>query len=412
MQPVTTSHAGSGFFCPEQEKECSKVAVASLHRKRARDHKTLAAFQIDSTPKEELRYFAKPWLGYLPDRKQEGCEVINAYLSGDPVTHAIWKYVSTRDTSSLIPMVCNPPEWSEVLTSLRQLYVAASLIPCRTVWLDTPLHRLITRRFMFMTQLPVKETIEATCRAIGYFQDSLQKIAAGTPMVVAGIASGNAIYERAILEYFLNQRQAPCLRPINGLVKMADNLYIHCSDLLENETSYHSNPLMEVARMDYQKAVTHITRTLPEAAILPFASWIPIGENGWFDELTANPAVIGFIHLRDREVCGDCSSSTFTARKKTPKRAGQAKLVPHDSEFWSKEFDVLGWGANDSLEETFCDKISLHTTLELKYPVDIFTIPKLPTKLLYDNELRRSAFCQLPLERWQTTDSESDSGSG
>lgn len=411
MQPVTTSQAGSGFFSPKQEKECSKVAVATPHRKRARDHKTLAAFQIDSTPKEALRYFAKPWLGYLPDSKQKGCEAINAYLSGDPVTHAIWKYVSTRDTSSLVPMVCNPPEWSEVLTSLRQLYVAVSLIPCRTVRLDTPLHKLITRRFMFMTQLPVKETIEATCQGIGYFRDNLQKIAAGTPMVVAGIASGNAIYERAIMEYFLNQQQTPCRRPINGLVQMADNLYIHCSDLLENETSYHSNPLMEVARMDYRKAVMHIARMLPEAAILPFASWIPNGEDGWFDELTANPAVIGFIHLRDKGVCGDCSSSHFTVRKKTSKRAGHAQLVPQDTEFWSKEFNVLGWGANDSLEETLCDKITLRTVLELKYPFDIFAIPKLPAKLLYDSELRRGAYCQLPLGRRQTTDSGSSSDS-
>ena len=415
MQPVTATRAADsvgyagkkGYHTVEkavpqpQPGETCHRALAAFHIEPQHNHHSLKAV---STTANAPSACAAP-------SKEHQCSVVNkyrplrAFLSADPVSRAIWKYVSTGETAILLPLVRNPPDWREVLVSLRQFYIAASIAPHRIVKHYSPLHGVIAWDKMFMTQLPVRETIEAVCRVIDYFQANLRQFAPKAPLVIAGIASGNAIYERAILEYFRTQKKPK--RLANNLIQISDSLLMHCSDIYDRTECYRSSPMLPVARMDYQKAVHHITQSLPQAAILPFAAWIPPTKDGWFDVLAQCPALIGFIHLRDLKTCGQCSASVHTIREKATASCSNSGLIKPGSVFWTEVFNVLGWGANDSLEDSQGGKIQLATQLEVKYPRCAFGEIELPAHLLYSDRLRSQAYCNLPLKQRKVSDFES-----
>lgn len=404
MQPVAAARAAGSLGHADNE---------GYHTQPPPDgtcHRALAACHIEP---QHTRHAPVSTTANAPSAcavptKERRCNVLNkyrplrAFLSADPVSQALWKYVSTGETEILLPLLRNPPDWREVLVSLRQFYIAASIAPHRIVKHYSPLHRVISWDKMFMTQLPVRETIEAVGRVIDYFRDHL---APKVPLVIAGIASGNAIYERAILEYF-RTRQKP-KRLANDLIQISDNLLMHCSDLYDRTECYRSTPMLPVARMDYQKAVNHITQSLPEAAILPFAAWIPPTKNGWFDVLAQCPAVIGFIHLRDLQTCGRCSASRHTIREQAKANCHNPGLIKPGTVFSTEVFNVLGWGANDSLEDSRGENILLTTQLEVKYPRSAFGGIELPAHLLYSDLLRSQAFCNLPLKRRKVSGFES-----
>lgn len=419
MQPVTATRTGGGVGYAAKERRHGLGQTTPRPPLDEPGHKSLAAFRIEAqhdhlSLKTVATAIDAPAACVVAGSSREHqCGVVNDYrplrdfLSVDPVCRAVWKYVSNGGTTILIPLLRNPPDWWEVLISLRHFYIAASIAPYSTIQQFSPLHRVISYDKMFMTQLPVKETIEAVCRVIDYFQANLQRIAPKTPLVIAGIASGNAIYERAIVEYFRTQQQKPkCLA--NGLIRISDNLFLHCSDLYDGTKCYRSSPMLPVASMDYQKAVNHITGLLPRAAVLPFAAWIPTMQNGWFDALAQHPALIGFIHLRDQGSCGQCSTSFHTLREETAEHHRDSGLIQPGNGFWTEVFDVLGWGANDSLEDPRNGKIMLTTKLEVKYPHRAFGAIELPASLLYSDRLRSKAFCNLPIIRQRVYDSDSD----
>ena len=403
MQPVTaTRAAGIVGYAVNEGYHTEAVPQPPPDETRA-----LAAFRIEP---QHTRHAPVSTTANAPsacavpakEHQRNKYRPLRAFLSADPVSQALWKYVSTGETAILLPLLRNPPDWREVLVSLRQFYVAASIAPHRIVKHYSPLHRVISWDKMFMTQLPVRETIEAVGRVIDYFRDHLRQTAPKAPLVIAGIASGNAIYERAILEYF-RTRQKP-KRLANGLIQISDNLLMHCSDLYDRTKCYRSTPMLPVARMDYQKAVNHITQSLPEAAILPFAAWIPPTQNGWFDVLAQCPALIGFIHLRDLQTCGQCSASRHTIREQAKANCSNPGLIKPGTVFWTEVFNVLGWGANDSLEDSQGENILLTTQLEVKYPRRSFGDIELPAHLLYSDRLRSQAFCNLPLKRRKVSD--------
>lgn len=416
MQPVTaTRAAGSvGYVGSEGYHTVDEAIPRPQPDESCR--RALAAFHIE--PQHTLHSLKTvattanaPSACAVPSKEHQRGVVnkyqpLRAFLSVDPVSQAVWKYVSTGDTTILLPLVRNPPDWKEVLVSLRQFYIAASLAPHRIIKHYSPLHRVISWNKMFMTQLPVRETIEAVCRVIDYFQANLRQIAPKVPLVIAGIASGNAIYERAILEYF-RTRQKP-KRLANDLIQISDNLLMHCSDLYDKTKCYRSRPMLPVARMDYKKAVNHIIQSLPQAAILPFAAWIPPTQDDWFGALAQCPALIGFIHLRDLKTCGRCSASLHTIRENVAANCSNSGLIKAGTVFGTEVFNVLGWGANDSLEDSRGGKILLSTQLEVKYPRSTFGEIELPARLLYSDGLRSQAFCDLPLKQRKVSDLDND----
>ncbi|USE38619.1 hypothetical protein [Endozoicomonas sp. SCSIO W0465] len=420
MLPLThtsSQTASAASLCPDEHSEpLSSLFLPQSSFDSTADHKALATYNISdashpaiSQRSDTVSVSTSQFLNKaVSDSKAEkSVDQKHSYLLPENfITCAIEHYTSTGDTSVLTPLVKDPPSWSEVHESLKSYYIKWShlpCLPCCQIKHDTPLNEIISWRKMFLTQIPVKETVEGICRIIEYFRDGLKHRAPNQPLVIAGIASGNAIYERAIQEYFQKQ-QGSKARCIDGgdLVQLSDDLLIHCSDISDEGEIYRSSdspPMMPVAKRDYRHAVSVIAEILPKAGILLFASWIPLCEDGWFDSLVQHPQIVGLIHLRDSKTCGRASKDFFTLKKKTPQTDQRLDLIKPGNKFWNTYFDILGWGANDSLQQGRKEEIQLSTVLEVKYPFSVFGVPKLPEHLLYSDEFRKNAFCKLPLKK-------------
>lgn len=336
----------------------------------------------------------------LPEEEvsQESDDEIDLEAVSD-ITAAIMNYMSERTTHSLMPLIMNPPSWSEVLCALQDFYqVRSRQVRCS---LDTRLHRILLRGGMFLTQIPTRETIEGIYQIIRYFQAALRERFPDKPLVISGLAVGNAIIERAIVERFRRENGNHSFSVTGHFIQLEEGVFLHCSDSYQKNnpniiTHYTSTPMLPIAELDYTQAVETISEAMPEAFILPFASWIPSGKNEWLSNLAEHhPAVIGFIHLQDLFACG--YQSPLTRIPSHGRIRGRF--------FDRRRFNLLGWGANDALQGPG-NKILLQTTLEVHFP-DSFNAPELPSELLYTDKFREDNFKKVELSE-PPEDSDSD----
>ena len=331
---------------------------------------------------------------------------------GSYITNAVQAYVNTGDTNVLLPLVRNPPGWQEVHEVLLNYYQEKKTkYPYADIRKTSPLFKVFGQFPHFMTQIPTRETILGIVNVIRYFKSELHRNLPEQNLVIAGIGSGNCIIERALLEYFKQSQELSELPIVqNRFIELQPGLFLHCSDEHTRPgslCSYTSNPMLACEQMDYKAAITSISEALPNAYILPFASWFP--KESWFEALVSDPSVIGSISLRDPRACNgwqDLSISRNPDQQSRPNPEGWPPLMTPNQEFWCSDFNIRAWGANDQLKEVFSDNLNLWTKLSIYYPKGLFNAPKLSAELLYDDTFLEQKYRPVDLPEYSDSDSD------